>query len=434
MNYYLIQKKIQRLTLIIIISILVMLSGITNISVNAQETTSQTSQEEIKYNKYQEEFYYFDTYILLSLYSDKEIPQEHWDILDQLMQEIEFTFSRTDPESELYKLNQKAGTGPVVVSDNLFFVIKTAIEYAAFTQGKFEPTIGPLVEAWGINTESPKVPSDEDIANLKQLVDYRLVTLNEANKTVELEKTGMILDLGGIAKGYAADYLGEKVKDLGYKSAILNLGGNILTIGQRPEKNYKGNYNWAVGITNPKKIDLTDPYKIDDDETDDVLANVFVIDKTVVISGTYERYWVNEGKFYHHILDPNTGYPAGTSREEFDKDDLSSVAIITDSSTIADALSTSIFTLGLEGGMELINSLDNVEALFTTYGGDIFYSNQFEELYDIELLIENNNSMTKYIVPIAIGVGLILLTGVGFIIYKKYKAKVKKDGLDNGSC
>jgi len=264
--------------------------------------------------------------------------------------EAEMTLHSAD--SEIAHVNAKAGLAPVAVSDDTFAVIKEALRIAALSSGAFDPTIGPLVQAWDIGGDNPRKPAQEEIDRLVGLIDWRLVVLDERAKTVYLPKKGMVLDLGGIAKGYAADEVAEVLADHGVKRAIINLGGNVLTVGQKADGS-----PWRIGIQNP-------------DEERGGSALILQIDATsLVTSGPYERYFDLDGVRYHHILNPRSGYPV--------ESDFTSVSIVMDSSFTADALSTAVYSLGLERGMALIESLEGVEAIFLTNDHRILYTTGF---------------------------------------------------------
>ncbi len=269
------------------------------------------------------------------------------------LEEIENKMSLRIDSSEVSLINQNSGIKPVIVSDDTFAVIKEAIEVAKISNGAFDPTIGPLVSAWNIGSDEARIPSQEEIDSLLPLIDYKMIKLNEKEKSVYLEKKGMMIDLGGIAKGYGADEVEKVLSSFDIEKAIINLGGNVLTMGSRVDDT-----KWRIGIQNPES------------ERGGYVMIVNLEDLALVTSGPYERFLVVDGVMYHHILDTQTGYPIETT--------LSSASIIADNSFIADALSTAIYSLGLEKGLELINSLDKVEAVFID-DKNIYLSNGFKE-------------------------------------------------------
>jgi thiamine biosynthesis lipoprotein len=265
-------------------------------------------------------------------------------LLDKIfarLREIESRMSANRDDTEIGAINRAAGTQvPVKVSDDTFFVISKALEYARLSSGAFDPTIGPLVKLWNIGNENARVPARKDIDAALALLDWRKVRMDSAAKTVRLEVPGMRLDLGAIAKGYAADECVRLLSAAKVKAAIVDLGGNVLVYGRKPDKT-----PWRVGVQNP------------DTKRGSYLGLVSGANgMTVVTSGIYERFFVEDGKHYHHILDTRAGYPVSNG--------LVSVTIIAASSIDADGLSTTLFALGRERGLELLRSFKSVYAIF----------------------------------------------------------------------
>ena len=248
------------------------------------------------------------------------------------LRQLNDIFNNYSDSSEISRVNQNAAAAPVAVSQDFFVVLKTALDFAQLTGGAFDPTVGPLVKLWGFGKE-PRVPSQEEIEAAQKLVGWRYVALSAeqegvtdqeaaAGPTVRFTKSGVRLDLGAIAKGYAADCLVEILRERGVKRASLSLGGNVYVYGKKP-----GGSLWNVAVRNPEKPG----------------QNSFMLktqNATVVTSGAYERFFVQDGKTYGHIIDPATGFPAQSG--------LASVTIVSQNSMIADALSTSLFVLGME--------------------------------------------------------------------------------------
>jgi thiamine biosynthesis lipoprotein len=255
--------------------------------------------------------------------------------------EIDARMGPDRPGSELDPIAAAAGKAAVKVTPDVFKVIQASLAYSRLMDGAFDVSIGPLVKLWGIGLGGTgRVPPQPEIEKARALVDYRRIELDPAASTVRLRDPGMSLDLGGIAKGYAADEAAAILRDGGVKSAIIDLGGNILVIGSRP-----GGGKWRIGIQDPDK------------QRGEYLGIVDVSDATVVTSGVYERYFIKDGVRYHHILDPKTGAPARTG--------LLSTTVVTRQSMEADALAK-IFVLGVERGMALVKSLPGVQAIFVT--------------------------------------------------------------------
>ncbi|MBS4538875.1 FAD:protein FMN transferase [Clostridium sp. D2Q-11] len=306
--------------------------------------------------------FYLGTIINISIYD--EAPEGIFEKVFNRIEEIENKMSLNIEDSEINKINYNAGKDSVKVSQDTYNVIERGKFYSDKTEGHFDITIGPLVELWQIGTENARVPTKEEIENNLPLVDYQNVVLDNENKSIYLDKEDMILDLGGIAKGYAADEVAKILKENNINHAIVNLGGNVLALGGKPDGS-----NWKIGVQNPYE------------PRGKHVAIVSVKDKTVVSSGVYERNFEEDGKLYHHILDPFTGYPIENS--------LQSVTIVADESFDADGLSTGIFALGLERGMNLVENTDGVDAIFITNEKQVYLSS---ELIDkIEL---TNNDFT----------------------------------------
>lgn len=256
--------------------------------------------------------------------------EELYNSLFQRLNDIEAVFSVNLPGSEISAVNRNAGIAPVAVSDEVRTVLKEACKYAEATGGAFDPTVGPLVDLWGIGGDASRIPDQAEIDAALDLVDYRLLHIDDEAGTVFLPVTGMKLDLGGIVKGYAADELVEIVTAAGIKTALFDLGGNIYAFGVKEDGS-----PWRVGIKNPQN------------PAGQPVIRLEIDNMSVVTSGVYERYFEQDGIRYHHILDTTTGYPVWNH--------VMSATIISPSSLQADALSTSLFMLGPDAGMELLS-------------------------------------------------------------------------------
>lgn len=297
--------------------------------------------------KFTETDFLLDTVVSVTVYSEEDaklIP----DCL-ALCAEYEKLFSRTDPESELYALNQR---GSARVSPELLELISTALYYCELSGGRFDITMGKLSDAYGFSSDSPALPPAGDIAEMLSHTGYEKILID--GSTVTLTDPGAVIDLGAIAKGYIADRLGELLREKGVESAIIDLGGNILCLGSKPDGS---DYN--VGIQYPYR------------DSNLIVTSAGLSDMSVVTSGVYQRYFEHEGKTYHHILDPETGLSIDNG--------LLSVSIISEKSVDCDALSTTVFSMGLEEGLELVNSLPGVWALFITEDMELVYSEGFED-------------------------------------------------------
>lgn len=248
-----------------------------------------------------------------------------------ILEELDHAFSRTRDDSEVSMINASAGVAPVAVGKDTYTLIKRAVELSNETGFAFNPLMGALTDLWGIGTDHAKVPSDDEIAFLLQFTTLDHIVLDDASSSVFLTDSHTSLDLGGIGKGYASDRVAEQLRAAGVERAIINLGGNIYCIGEKS----KGE-EWVVGLQNPES-DYGGYY-----------ATVDVTDSAVITSGGYQRFTVEDGKVYQHVLDPSTGYPSAS--------DLLSATVISHDATAADALSTALFVLGEDKGKTLLES------------------------------------------------------------------------------
>lgn len=296
---------------------------------------------------------YFDTVVQVQAWGATEKIMNHCKELCEYYEEL---FSATIDSSEVSRINQ-AGGNPVNVSLETAELISKGIEYGRISEGRFDITIASASSLWDFTDNTSKqLPDSEELAEAVEHIDYRCIQIN--GNTITLTDPEARIDLGGIAKGYIADRLKEYLISEGVEHALIDLGGNMLALGGR----YDGS-SFRIGIQKPFA------------ETGTVMAAVSVLDKSVVSSGNYERYFEKDGIIYHHILDPDTGYPVQNS--------LNQVTIISDNSVDGDALSTTCFTLGLEEGMKLIQSMDNTEAIFVTKDGELHTSS---DKIDIDIL------------------------------------------------
>ncbi|RQD77893.1 MAG: FAD:protein FMN transferase [Halanaerobium sp. MSAO_Bac5] len=271
------------------------------------------------------------------------------------IREIEYLMSRTLEASEVSQINDNPGEF-IEISEETQKVIAESLYFAELSSGKFDPSIGPIVDLWGIGTEEARVPSQAEIEEALEFVDYNYLEIEDNRARVT--KEGVKIDLGGIAKGYAADEVREIVKKHDVPSAFINIGGNVLVVGN----NVDGS-KWRIGIQDPRR------------GRGNVMAIVESKDQTIVTSGDYERYFEEDGEHYHHIFDPESGYPARTG--------LLSVTIITDLSLDADALSTIAYVKGLEAGMKFVEDIADVDAMFITEELDVHLSSGLTGIVEI---------------------------------------------------
>lgn len=245
------------------------------------------------------------------------------------LRRMEAQLSFHSPSSQLASLNNAAGRKPVKVGPDLFSLLELSRELAVLTGGAFDVTVGPLVREWATCLKSGATPAPSRIETLLALVNARDIELDERRRTAFLPKAGQSVDLGGIAKGYAADRVLPIYRDHGITSGVIDLGGNVFALGRKVD-----GQPWRVGIQDPENERGTPLFVLE------------VVDKTVVTSGGYERYTVLGGVRYHHLLDPRTGWPAET--------DLSSTTVVGDVSAVADGLATAISVIGSTGAAEVL--------------------------------------------------------------------------------
>ncbi len=289
---------------------------------------------------------YFDTVVQIEAWGTSEEVMEH---CQELCEYYEGLLSATIETSEISRINQ-AGGAPVSVSRETAELIEKGIEYGDISGGLFDITIASASSLWDFTDNDRKeLPDPKALEEAVSHIDYRCIRVE--GTTVTLTDPGAKIDLGGIAKGYIADRLKDYLKSEGVEHALIDLGGNMLALGGRTDGS-----NFRIGLQEPFA------------DTGTVMAVVSVNDRSVVTSGDYERYFEKDGIIYHHILDPNTGYPI--------QNDLDQVTILSDESVDGDALSTTCFALGLEDGLELIQSLDDTEAIFVTKDGEIHISSE----------------------------------------------------------
>jgi len=323
---------------------------ITTALLTAGCSLSSSSQSQTQ-SPYTATGYYFNTIVTIQIYDgDREAAGQG--CLD-LCRKYEDLFSRTIDTSDVSAINN-AGGAPVTVSIETADIIQTALKYSELTDGRFDITIAPVTELWNIDGDNPSVPSSDDIARALSHVSYKGIEVN--GSTVTLHEPAESIDLGGIAKGYIADRLKEYLTGTGVSHALINLGGNVVALGGKPDGS-----DYTIGIQRPFSQEGTPIITIQADEW------------SVVSSGPYERYFKQNGKIYHHIMDTSTGYPVDN--------DLLGVTIISKESAAGDALSTGCFALGLQKGLELIDTLPDTYAAFITSDYTVHYSDGFEDMF-----------------------------------------------------
>lgn len=280
-----------------------------------------------------------NTYMTFTAYGKNAA--EALDVALERVEEAEALWFVTEQNSEIYQANHSGGQ-PVTVSDETAQLVSFALDMAEQTDGAVDPTIYPVLSAWGFTTQTKQVPEEGQIASLLQNVDYGRISLEGDRLTVP---DGMQLDMGAVGKGYAGDLVIEVLKEYGVESALINLGGNVQAISSRPDGN-----DWRLGIRAPWE--------------EGNLGVLRISDAAVVTSGGYENYFEDEeGNIYWHILDPSTGYPADGG--------LQAVTIIGEEGKLCDALSTALFVMGEDGAVEYWRANGGFDMLLVTEDGEI---------------------------------------------------------------
>ncbi|MCM1155279.1 MAG: FAD:protein FMN transferase [Roseburia sp.] len=305
--------------------------------------------------------FYFDTVIQVTIYDAAQ--KDCLDGCMELAKKYEKILSPTVEGSDVWNINHSGGA-PVTVSEETVTLLKTALSYCEMTEGKIDITIEPVNRLWDFHADNPvsdnpgssnvsdisgttRIPDEKELAEAVSHVDYHNLIID--GDTVTLRDPESAVSLGFIAKGYIADKMKEYLVSQNITSAIINLGGNLLAVGSRPDGS-------------PFQFGIQKPF----DEHGSVIAVLPVTDISAVSSGVYERYFYEDDVLYHHILDSNDGYPV--------QNGLFGVTILSESSLMGDALSTTCFVLGLDEGMALVESLEDVEAVFITQDYEVVYS------------------------------------------------------------
>lgn len=295
--------------------------------------------------------FYFDTVVTVNAYTDNP------EVLDELEAEClryENLLSKTVEGSDVWNINHASGER-VQVSDETRKLILKALEFSAMSDGRFDITVEPCVALWDFTSEDRgALPDAAALAAAAEKVDWTKVDVNADGVMIP---EGMSIDLGAIAKGYISDMMASFLADRGVESALLNVGGNVRTVGSKPDGS-----DWRIGIQDPEGV-----------RDQSIVGVANLSNNAVVTSGIYERGFTLDGVVYHHILDPKTGWSV--------QNELAGVSIVAEEACTADALSTTVFTMGLEEGTEFIEALEGVDAIFVTRDGDISWTSGLNKLF-----------------------------------------------------
>ncbi|MFQ8798020.1 MAG: FAD:protein FMN transferase [Dysosmobacter sp.] len=291
-------------------------------------------------------FFAMDTAMDFTVYGDAALLDEAETLIGSLEEQV----SVTDEHSDIYAIDH---TGSGSLSGNAAELMEQALELCRRTGGALDISVYPIVRAWGFTTGSYQVPDEETIQSLLPLVDYTQIQYDAATGVVTLPE-GMEIDLGSVAKGYAGQLAAQMLREHGVQSALLNLGGNVQTVGTKPDGS-----PWQIGIKDP--------------QGEDAMMVLSVEDQAVVTSGGYERYFEQDGQTYWHIMDPSTGHPADSG--------LLSVTIVGKQGIICDGLSSSLFVMGLEKAADLWAQSGDFEAVFVTASGEVYITEGLQDRF-----------------------------------------------------
>jgi len=290
--------------------------------------------------------YAMDTVMTLKVYSEDDEPLKE---AENEIKRIESLMKRSDKNSEIYSLNN---LGSANLSEETAEVINEALKICESTNGDFDITIAPVMDIWGFYGQNFRVPSLDEINFAKEKVNYRNVHINGNKAEID---DGSEIDLGGIAKGYTSDKVSEILKNSGVDSAILSLGGNVQAVGTKPDGS-----EWNIAIQDPQNLN-------------EFIGSIKAADKSVITSGGYQRFFEENGKIYHHIIDPKTGYPSESG--------LISVSVVCESGIYGDGLSTSLFVMGLDKAVQYWRMHNDFNAVFVTDDGSIYITEGIKDVF-----------------------------------------------------
>ncbi len=298
------------------------------------------------------ELFAMDTYMTLTAYGDQA--EKAVDRAAEEIKRLDSALSTGNEESQVSKLNANGGGS---LTEDTKYLFEKSMDLYESTDGLFDIAIYPVMEAWGFPTQDYKVPDKTELQNLLALTDASKIRYKEEENSVSFEEEGMKIDFGGIAKGYTSSRIMKIYQDLGVVSGLVNLGGNVQALGTKPDGS-----KWKVGIQDPEG-------------KEDYLGTLSIKDQAVITSGGYERYFEEDGKTYHHIIDPRTGYPADSG--------LISVTIVSSDGTLADGLSTSLFIMGKDKAIAYWRDhSDEFDGILETEDGTLYVTEGIEDEFE----------------------------------------------------
>ena len=329
---------------------------LTSCNSKTTDTTNDTSENPTANNDEPQsrDVFAMDTYMTLTAYGNNA--DEALNEAEAEIERLDALLSTGDENSEIYALNQN-GTG--TISEDTEILLDESEKLYTDTDGVFDITIYPVMDAWGFTTQNYRIPSEEELKGLLENVNASKIQYDKASKKVALP-AGVKIDFGGIAKGYTSSRIMGIYKKCGVTSGMVSLGGNVQLLGAKPDGSF-----WRVAVQSP-------------DDTNDYLGVLEAEDKAVITSGGYERYFEENGKIYHHIIDPATGYPA--------ENGLKSVTIVSDDGTLADGLSTSLFIMGKDKACDFWKEhSDKFDMILMTDDNELYVSEGIADVFSSDL-------------------------------------------------
>lgn len=324
--------------------------------------TTETEKPKLLTTPYKKTEFLMGTVVTVKVYDTgkEDVLEPVFDRIKTLADQITVSEGESglNIESEIKKVNNQAGIRPVNVSEDMYELIDAGMEYSIKSNGSYDVSIGPLTSLWHIGYDDERKPAQSEIDAVLPLIDYRQVELNTTEKTVFLKKPEMELDLGSIAKGFIADEVVDILKEHNVTTSIIDLGGNIIVMGNNPSGR-----EWTVGIQ--------DPFS----SRGETIGKISQSNKSIVTSGVYERFLEVDGKTYHHLLNPEDGYPF--------QNDIAGVSIVSDKSIDGDGLSTSVFSKGIKGGLEFIEQFEGAEAIFVSQDKRVYITSGLEGNFEL---------------------------------------------------
>ncbi len=352
--------KLKAVMACVCLSVSLLLGGCNNIKQDATTETKNTQTEEKAESNEEasKDIFAMDTYMTVTAYGAKA--QEAVDEAEAEIQRLDELLSTGNEESEIAQLNQNKSA---TLSEDAGYLVERALELNKETDGAFDIAIYPVMEAWGFPTQNYQVPTADTLESLLKLADASQIIYDEDSRKISFGQEGMKIDLGGIAKGYTSSRIMDIYKENDISSGLVNLGGNVQALGMKPDGS-----KWRVAVQSP-------------DDTEDYLGILSVEDKAVITSGGYERYFEQDGKTYHHIIDPKTGYPA--------ENGLTSVTVVSEDGTLADGLSTSLFIMGKEEAIEFWKAhSEEFDIIMMTDEGKLYVTEGIQDDFSTEMEME----------------------------------------------